>query len=170
MPKREAAAKFVASCFDPQTGGFADTPGGKVDVFSTAVGLMAVVALKMPSDRYAEPAGKYLSEHAKGFEDIRIAVAGFEAIEKSPPKSAEWIAEVKKTQNADQRTFGTEVGKARDTGGAVALLRMGQKIESPQAMLAALRAGQRPSGGFGKADAGEDLESSYRIPQAASRC
>ncbi|HEX3314024.1 MAG TPA: prenyltransferase/squalene oxidase repeat-containing protein, partial [Gemmataceae bacterium] len=163
LPHRYDAAKFVASCFDPKTGGFADTPGGKVDVFTTSVGLMSVVALRIPSERYAEPASRYLSAKAKGFEDIRIAVAGFEAIEKSPPKSAEWLAEVKRPQNADG-TFGSGTGKARDTGGAVvALLRMGVKIESPEPILAALRAGQRPSGGFGKADAGEDLDSSYRI-------
>ena len=70
---------------------------------------------------------------------------------------------MKKTQNADG-TFGAGAGKARDTGGAiVALLRLGEKIESPEPIVAVLRAGQRPDGGFGKADAPSDLESSYRI-------
>jgi prenyltransferase beta subunit len=163
VPNRDAAAKFVASCFDKETGGFADTPGGKVDVFSTSVGLMAVVALKMPTDPYAAPAGRYLSDHAKGFEDIRIAVAGFEAIESSPAKSAQWLQEVFDMQNGDG-TFGSGDGQARDTGGAVvAMMRMGLKIPRPDPILAALRAGQRPDGGFGKADAASDLESSYRI-------
>jgi prenyltransferase beta subunit len=172
LPNQAAAAKFVASCFDPKAGGFADAPGGKVDVFSTAVGLMAVVALKMPTDRYAEPAGKYLSANAKGFEDIRIAVAGFEAIEKSPPKLPEWTTEVKKTQNADG-TFGTHGGAgvfgsggdARDTGGAVvALLRMRWNVVANRdSILATLCAGQRSDGGFGKKGADSDLESSYRI-------
>src|SRR5262245_34197690 len=44
QPKdREASKRFVAGCFDKATGGFADTPGGKPDVTSTAVGLMALV-------------------------------------------------------------------------------------------------------------------------------
>jgi prenyltransferase beta subunit len=163
VPNRETAAKFVAKCFDPQTGGFADVPGGKTDVFSTSVGLMAVVALKMSTDPYAAPAGKYLSDHAMGFEDIRIAVAGYEAIETSPAKSAQWLQDVIEMQNGDG-TFGSGAGKARDTGGAVvALMRMGLKFPRPDPILAALRAGQRADGGFGKADADSDLESSYRI-------
>ena len=163
VPNREAATKFVAKCFDAQTGGFADAPGGKTDVFSTSVGLMAIVALKMPTDPYAAPAGKYLSDHAKGFEDIRIAVAGFEAIETSPAKSAQWLQELFEMQNGDG-TFGKGAGKARDTGGAVvAMMRMGLKIPRPDGILTALRAGQRPDGGFGKADAASDLESTYRI-------
>ena len=163
LPNRDAAAKFAASCFDPQAGGFADMPGGKVDVFSTSVGLMAVVALKMSTDPYAAPAGRYLADHAKGFEDIRIAVAGFEAIDKMPPKSADWLFEVTVKQNADN-TFGSDDGKARDTGSAVvAQMRMALKIPNPDLILAALGAGQRPDGGFGKANAPSDLESSYRI-------
>src|SRR5258707_8952250 len=40
---KAAAAKFVQKCYDATTGGFADAPGGTPDVFSTAIGLMAVV-------------------------------------------------------------------------------------------------------------------------------
>src|SRR5438067_603358 len=47
-PDRSRAANFIKSCFDKSTGGFADAPGGKPDVALTAVGLMAVVELKMP--------------------------------------------------------------------------------------------------------------------------
>src|SRR5947208_2023643 len=45
VPNKAAAIKFVANCFDKDSGGFADTPGGKADVFSTAVGLMAMIEL-----------------------------------------------------------------------------------------------------------------------------
>ena len=36
---KKAAAKFVQGCWDAQTGSFSDAPGGKGDVFTTAVGL-----------------------------------------------------------------------------------------------------------------------------------
>jgi prenyltransferase beta subunit len=48
---RDRCRDFVASCYDKATGGFADHPGGKPDVPLTAVGLMAVVELKMPADQ-----------------------------------------------------------------------------------------------------------------------
>src|SRR4051794_25072314 len=48
VPNKAACAKFVASCYDKTSGGFTDQPGkGKPDVFTTAVGLMAVAELKM---------------------------------------------------------------------------------------------------------------------------
>src|SRR5579871_4226853 len=59
VPNPEVCSRFVASCFDAESGGFADSPGGKVDVFSTAVGVMAVVELKMPVKRYGPAAVKY---------------------------------------------------------------------------------------------------------------
>jgi prenyltransferase beta subunit len=157
-------AKFVESCFDKAAGGFADAPGGKPDVTTTAVGLMAVVELKMPRDPYETACVKYLSENAKTFDEIRIAVAGLEAVEKKSPQTEAWVEAVKKTGNNDG-TFGKGDGLARDTGGAtVALLRLGAKPEGKDSVLKTLNAGQRKDGGFGKADAkASDLESSYRV-------
>jgi prenyltransferase beta subunit len=156
--------KFVASCFDKGSGGFADAPGGKPDVTTTAVGLMAVVELKMPREPYEAPAVKYLGDNAKTFDEIRIAVAGLEAVAKKSPQAAAWTETVLKMAN-DDATFGKGDGQARDTGGAtVALLRLGAKLDKKDAVLKALNAGQRKDGGFGKADAKtSDLESSYRV-------
>src|SRR6202043_1929575 len=42
IPNQEAAMKFIAGCYDAQNGGFVDTPKGKADVVTTAIGLMAV--------------------------------------------------------------------------------------------------------------------------------
>src|SRR5947209_3884114 len=56
-PNAGTCARFVGGCFDCDTGGFTDRPGeGKPDVFSTAVGAMAVVELKMPVEKFAGPA------------------------------------------------------------------------------------------------------------------
>jgi prenyltransferase beta subunit len=163
LMNKDGCAKFVASCFDKNTGGFADMPDGKPDVATTAVGLMAVVELKMPRDPYEMPAMKFLSDHASTFDEIRIAVAGFEAIEKKSSKTDAWIEAVKKMANPDG-TFGKSDGLARDTGSAVvALLRLGAKVDR-EAVLKTLNMGQRPDGGFGQVNSkASDLESCYRV-------
>ncbi len=160
---RARAGDFVKSCFDKKSGGFADTPGGKPDVVLTAVGIMAVVELKLPLGEYETPAIRYLSEHVKTFEDIRIAVAGLEAVHKKSPKNEEWLEQVLKMQNPDG-TYGKGGGQARATGSAVvALLRMGGKAEKRDAILRAINEGQRKSGGFGKEGEEGDLETTYRV-------
>lgn len=165
LANKEGCIKFVESCHDPVSGGFADVPGGKADVFTTAVGMMAVHELGLPVEKYAPGVLKYLSENAKGFEEIRIAVAGLEKLPEKSPRNTAWLEEVRKLQNGDG-TFGKELGQARFTGGGVvALLRMGAKVDNADAIVKTLQQGQRRSGGFGKEDSGAlaDLESSYRI-------
>jgi prenyltransferase beta subunit len=167
-PKEEAAcADFVKSCIDKDSGGFADAPGGKPDVALTAVGVMAAVEVKLPPDLYEAGALKYLGENAKSFDDIRIAAAGVEALGKKPPQADAWLEQVLKMRN-DDGTWGKGDGQARDTGGAVVVvLRLGGKVEKPEAVLKALKDGQRADGGFGKADTDKsDLESTYRIMRA----
>jgi hypothetical protein len=164
VPSISAVQKFVASCFDKESGGFADTPGGKPDIRSTAVGLMAVVELKMPAEMYELPAVKYLTENAREYEEIRIAVAGLEAIKKTAPKAADWQKQIESLANGDG-TWGKGDGAARDTGGsAVILLRLGVKLKDEAAVLKTLDAGLRSDGGYGKAEAKiSDLETTYRV-------
>jgi hypothetical protein len=61
--------------------------------------------------------------------------------------------------------YGKGAGQARATGGAVAaVLRLGGKVEHPDNVIKALKAGQRPDGGFGKEGTNRsDLETSYRV-------
>jgi prenyltransferase beta subunit len=167
LDDKAACVDFVKSCFDKASGGFAEQAGGKPAVNLTAIGLMALVELKVDLEPYVGPAVKYLDDNAKGFDDIRIAVAGLEAVGKKSTRAAEWTEQIKKMAN-DDGTFGKGEGKARETGGAtVAVLRLGGKVEHPDVVLKALNAGQRPDGGFGKADAKEsDLESTYRVLRA----
>jgi prenyltransferase beta subunit len=168
LPEASMVANFVKNCHDKASGGFADTPGGKPDVVTTAVGVMAVVSLKLPVEDYETGALKYLAENVKSFEDIRIAAAALEALgKKTPPKEA-WLDEVVKLRNPDG-TFGKGPTAARETGGAtVAVLRMGGKVPDLETVLKTLNAGQGPSGGFARAgaDADADLETSYRIVRA----
>ncbi len=54
--------------------------------------------------------------------------------------------------------------KAKDTGGKAAmLLRMGQPLDRREAVVAALRDGQRPDGGWSQDGEKSDLGTSYRI-------
>ena len=162
-PDRAAAAAFVKSCHDKATGGFADAPGGKPDVAITAVGIMAVVEVKLPTEPYEAGVIKYLGENVKTFEDVRIGIAGLEALGKKTPPNEKWMERVIEMLNSGPAGDGA----ARDTGGAmVALMRMGFKVNpgAERSALSRLNEGQRKDGGFGKADvAGSDLETSYRV-------
>jgi prenyltransferase beta subunit len=160
------AAAFIARCFDKDSGGFADHPGGKVDVPTTAVGLIALPTLMMPVRPY-ERAAKYLNDNVKDFEQIRIAAAGFEAIHQRPAKAEEWLREIATMRNPDG-SYGKGDGKARATGGAVvAVLRLGGKVPHSDVILKSLDAGQRADGAWGKEGAkGSDLETSYRVMRA----
>lgn len=165
IPNKEACIQYVERCYDAEAGGFSEMPKGKADLFTTAVGLMAVTELKMPTDKYTGGATKYLSDNAKSFEDIRIAAAGLERLKAKSPRNDEWLKEIQKLQNADG-TFGKGPGKARDTGGSVVtLLRLGGKTTDADLILKTLKAGQRQNGGYGKADSeiASDLETTYRV-------
>jgi hypothetical protein len=163
----EAAAKFIRSCYDKDSGGFADAPEGKPDVATTAVGLTALAELNQNLDPFAPAALAYLGKNAKTFEEIRIAAAGVEAASKEIPQAKDWLDTVAKLANPDA-TYGKGDGQARDTGSAVVVvLRLGGKVNKPMSVLKALRAGQRGDGGFGKAEApGSDLDTSYRVMRA----
>lgn len=171
LPNKAACVKFVESCHDAASGGFADTPAAKPDVFTTAVGVMAVTELNLPTAKYAGGAIRYLSENAKGFEEIRIAAAGLERLNAKGPKNATWLEEVVKMRNQDG-TYGKGPGQGRATGSSVVtVLRLGGKIANDPAMaertnvLKALNEAQRQNGGWGKADdeIASDLETTYRV-------
>jgi prenyltransferase beta subunit len=164
---RQAAAAFVEKCFDKDAGGFGDRPGGKPDVATTAVGIMAVVEAKLPTEPYADAVIKYLGDNAGTFEDIRIAAAGLEALGKKGPRADAWLEEVARLRHEDG-TYGMGDGAARDTGGAtVVVLRLGGEAPHRDNVVKAIKAGQRDDGGWGKAgEKASDLESSYR----AMRC
>lgn len=166
VPNKKAAIAYVESCYDEKTGGFSDFPRGKPDVFTTAVGVMAVKELGLPLEKYREPVTRYLSENAKEFDDVRIAAAGLERLDTHVGKdrAREWLAVVARDINSDG-TWGKGQGLARDTASkAVTLLRLGSELAKKDHLLKVLNDGQRPDGGFGKADSDtSDLETTYRV-------
>jgi hypothetical protein len=160
----ETCARYLENAFDRSTGGFRNVADSKPDVSITAVGLMGVAALKLPADRYAGPAVKFLEENAKKFEDIRMAAAGLEAAGKRSPQAEAWLQQVVGMRNPDG-TYGKGDGLARATGSAVVtVLRLGGKVDEADSVLKALRSGQRKDGGWGKEETtGSDLETTYRV-------
>jgi acetyl esterase/lipase len=163
IPDVLASLKYLRLCVDKSSGGFATTPGGTPDVRTTAVALMAVADMKIASDEMIQGAITYFGKNVQTFEDVRIAVAGLEAVEKTSPDFDRWKSQVEKDRNADG-TWGSGPGRFRDTGGAaVALLRMGVPLDKKDAVLATLRAGQNPDGAWSKSESGSDLEATYRI-------
>lgn len=163
IPDLLACRAYVASCRDEKSGGFAPMPGGEPGVGITATGLMATAELKATDDATTEGAIRYFHEHVKTFEEIRIAVAGMEAAGKPSPDFPAWTAKVLEGRKADG-TFGEGPGRARATGSAAAaLLRMKVELEHREAVVAALREGQRPDGGWSEGDGASDLGTSYRV-------
>ena len=163
IPDVLGSIDFVRSCFDEDSGGFAQEPGGEPEVGSTASGLMALGELRIEDAEIIDAAVAYLSEHAETFPEVRIAVAGMEAVERTAPIFEEWAAGILDDRNADG-TWGEGQGLAFDTGGtAVALLRMGVDFSDKEAVAAAVRDGQSPEGGWPGDDGGMDLSSSYRV-------
>jgi hypothetical protein len=160
-------ARFVKSCFDRNSGGFADHPGGQADVSFTAAGAMALVELGLPLAPYQEPVCRYLANHAQSFEEIRLAAAAFEATGWSSPCFPSWLEKIAAMRDKDG-AYGQGKNQARMTGSAVvSVLRLGGKIEQRENVVRVLLAGQRRDGGFGKEMAAEsDLESSYRVVRA----
>ncbi len=169
IPHRDRHAAFVLKCLDARSGGFAE-PGGKPDVFLTSIGIMAAVALDIPKPQYAA-AMKYLQEHAKSFEEIRIAAAGVEAwgVTDCPFDLKPWLAAGHQAlrEGLQQDARG---GGARLAGSAAALiLRLGGQLEPEvrRQLLEHLRRGQLPDGGYARdANATGDLESTYRVLRA----
>jgi hypothetical protein len=160
-----AAAAFVDRCFDAKRFGFADAPGGKLEVPATAVGLMAIKALGMDEERYRDAGLLFLVENARGFEEVRIAVAGVEAVDPArsripEPVLVRWASALLPTA-LDARTL---------AGSAVGLMRVGMepdKLPRAKQLLPTLLAAQRDDGGFGREKAkGSDLDTTYRVGRA----
>jgi hypothetical protein len=166
-PDVAETGRFAAKCFDQKSGGFGDSPGEPTAVVVTAVGTMAAVELNLPPESYRDAAIKYLTENVRTRDEMRISAAAFESLRTPCPKAAEWLKQIRAAENPDG-TFGGGLGLARATGGTAAMvLRLGGRLEHRDAVLKAMRAGQRADGGFGSADRDRsDLESTYQVMRA----
>lgn len=171
IPDPLGAIAFFKACRDGESGGFAQRPGGAPDALTTASALMLLAELKIEPEGYVPGATGYLAANARSFEEVRLAVAGLEAVGAKVPAeaAARWRGVILEGRNADG-TFGEGASKAFDTGGAfVALLRMGENPEdhAVEAVIRTLREGQGPDGGWGDGRSeGSTLGATYRIMRA----
>ncbi|MHB1561746.1 MAG: prenyltransferase/squalene oxidase repeat-containing protein, partial [Isosphaeraceae bacterium] len=165
VPDILGCVKFVRSCRVPG-GGFSSRPGGKPDVITTAIGLLAASELKIDDPEMIRESVAYLGRNARTFEEVRMAAAGLEAIGVASPDGSRWYHQILAMRNP-QGTFGTGAGISFATGGsAAAILRLGMPLEHRPALVKAILAGQTPEGGFSKDGGTPDLSSSYRIVRA----
>jgi prenyltransferase beta subunit len=163
---KKPVQRFVwDKCYNPASGGFAPAPSVLPDVRSTAIGVMAAVELGDPVPAQARV---YLQK-ASTFEEIRLAAAALEALKVDParePQVNQWTQEAKATRNSDG-TYGQGQQQARETASRiVTIFRFGGSIDHREAVVAALRAGQRSDGGWGDAGNVSDLDSTYRVMRA----
>jgi prenyltransferase beta subunit len=128
--------RFVNSCKVPGSG-FAQRPGGKPDVVTTAVGLMAAAELKIAGKAMIDDAVAYFGANARAFEEVRMSIAGLEAVGARSPDFARWAEQLESLRTPDG-SFGQHPGKA----------------------------GRRPDGAWSKDDGPSDLSSSYRVMRA----
>jgi poly(3-hydroxybutyrate) depolymerase/prenyltransferase beta subunit len=165
VPDVLGCVRFVKSCRNAG-GGFAQTPGGKPDVVTTAVGLMAAAELRIADPTMIQQAIAFLGQSAKAFEEVRMAIAGLEAVNTKSPDFPRWHDQIQAMRNADG-TFGAGAAQAYATGGAAAaILRMGLKLDKRDEVIASLKAGQRPDGAWSAGDGPSNLSSTYRIMRA----
>ena len=166
VPNVAQCQEFVRSCRDESSGGFAPKPGGEPDVGTTASGLMAIGELKIADEGLVEGAVAFLDEHVKSFLEVRIAVAGLEAVDAKPPRPEQWAETVNEGRNADG-TWGEGASTAFETGGhAVALLRMGLDLGDRDPIARAILGGQDASGAWSESGGEPDLSATYRIMRA----
>jgi prenyltransferase beta subunit len=157
--------RFVNSCKVPG-GGFAQRPGGKPDVVTTALGLMAAAELKIADKAMIDDAVAYFRANTRAFEEVRMSIAGLEAVGARSPDFSRWAEQLEAMRTPDG-SFGQYPGKAFVTGGvAAAILRMGMNLEKREAVITTIKAGQRPDGAWSKDDGPSDLSSSYRVMRA----
>jgi hypothetical protein len=161
---------FVLRCYDPDTGGFAEEPGGKQTVPATAVGVITAVEVGVPKAEVRK-AMDYLRDNAKTWEEVRIGAAAVEAWGPAdcPFDLLPWFKVWERELLASNRlpTPGsTDNGSARTTGSLAAFeLRLGRpKADYYRGKLPAT---QWAVGGWGVGEGKPcDLESTYRVMRA----
>jgi acetyl esterase/lipase len=95
-----------------------------------------------------------------------MAAAGLEAIGVASPDAPRWYRQLQAMRNSEG-SFGAGAAVPLVTGGVTAaILRLGMPLEHRDAIVKAIKAGQRPEGAWSKDDGPPDLSSTYRIMRA----
>lgn len=169
LVNREAVVRFLYGCYDSASGGFSAQPGLPPDPISTSVGLMICKELKLPTEDLLANALRFMNDHTKNFEQVRMVAPALEEFGETVPQSTAWLSLIAATRNADG-SFGSGRGQARSTAlYAVAEMRLRGTIDKEK-VVQVLQAGQRTDGGFGNDESSSsDLESCYRVVRLLHR-
>jgi prenyltransferase beta subunit len=161
---------YVWTCFDTETGQFRDKPDGKPSYRSTAVGVMAVVAMRERfNDADRDGVLKTLLT-SKQPEEIRLGAAALESLIVDKQRSSVpngWLEKLNTTfgplLQADG-SYSTGADQARATAGySAAYLRLGYPIAQKDELQKLLASKQLESGGWSNEKGTVDLEASYRV-------
>ncbi len=163
IPNRDALIRFLNGCYHEPSGGFSARPGLPPDPISTSVGLMIHKELSLPYDDIQQRALQYMDDQTSDFEQIRMVAPCLEELGVSVSNAHKWAGMIAGVRNSDG-AYGSGPGKARTTAlHAMAAIRLKQDVNR-DAVLSAMRQGQRADGGFGNdAEGSSDLESCYRV-------
>jgi len=173
IPDVLKVTKFVRACFVPDGNGggsFAPAPGGKPDMRSTFMAMLAWGDLKLENGPEVAAALKSLADSAKAYEDVRLTIAAYEAVGvKDEAVFDRFAAQYEAMANPDG-LFGTAQNGPMMTGGTIAaFLRMGRSVTPERRAKAAefLLKSQNDDGGWSPTVGGKsDLGASYRIMRA----
>lgn len=162
--------KFIWSCYQSEKGQFAEKPLGQANYRSTAIGVMAVVAmgeLFMPADlsRIQETLLK-----SNDPEEIRLGAAAIETLvldgqlQKVPGEWQALLHRVFKPSLQQDGSYGSGMEQARTTAGYVAaFLRLGFPITGKVRIIEIIKQQQHVSGAWTDDKGQPDLEATYRV-------
>ncbi|MFN3652515.1 MAG: prenyltransferase/squalene oxidase repeat-containing protein [Armatimonadota bacterium] len=168
-PRDVPSIGFLLGCWDRQSGGFADAPGGPVSVRSTAMGVMASAEFArdlgdggevLPAE-VLKGVHTYFGQNAKSLDEIYIAAASLHAAGVKSPDASKWADAFQATARPDGTYGATPVDTAR---AVVTLLRLGAQPKDQAAAMKSLHAAQRPDGGWGVEKS--DLPGTYSVMRA----
>ncbi len=162
----EKLRKFVLSCYDKESGAFAE-PGGKPDVTITSIGIIVACEVGVARKDFPEALGYVLARH-KNFEEVRIVAAAVEA----------WGSEnlhLGQLRDFIKAEHEIAAGDARvNASELVTWLRLKSAdrykdwvVERLDKLGKTLAPNQRTDGGWGKlGEKTSDIESTYRVVRA----
>ena len=181
---KSACVRFVVSCRDAASGGICERPGGKATVLSTAMGLMAMGELGRIGAVSPEKSGAtvdaavvFVEKNSRTTEEIRMALAGMEAVGIGAAKAKAWYDELLPRQLPERSS-----DSLRDIASALVIAqRTKRDVPLDDELKAILADGQSSDGGYRRPERqASDLETTYVVgralhmvksePKSQSRC
>lgn len=162
-PERTRA--FVHSCSDMATGGFSESPAETPNVFSTAIGLIALRELGETEgfESRAQRAMRFMSENAASAADHFMIIAAHEE-GKLPDPVAPSSASFFRARRRQDGAFGESA--RYNAMASAALHRAREPVQHPEPVIRRLLGAQGPDGGFADRQGQSDVMTTYAVARA----